>query len=87
MKHTGEGGTGKTFLLHTIKQYLRDNYQRGFGIYRRCIALAPTGIAAFNVKGYTLHAFLHLPVNSLDESIPKTFATSVSLWVVEFYLF
>lgn len=47
---TGKAGTGKTTFLKYIKQ----NYQKN------CIVLAPTGIAAVNAGGQTIHSFFKL---------------------------
>ena len=49
---TGRAGTGKsTFLRHIIA-----------GTSKECVVLAPTGVAAVNVGGQTLHSFFHLPL-------------------------
>lgn len=48
---TGKAGTGKTTLL----RYLKRN------ISKRNVVLAPTGIAAINAEGVTLHSFFQLP--------------------------
>lgn len=48
---TGKAGTGKTTLLrHIISQ-----------TYKHCIVAAPTGIAALNAGGVTLHSLFQLP--------------------------
>lgn len=44
---TGKAGTGKSTLLENLVRYIHKNY----------IVLAPTGIAALNVKGQTIHSF------------------------------
>jgi len=44
---TGRAGTGKSTLL----QYFRDNTKKEIAI------LAPTGVAAVNIKGQTIHSF------------------------------
>ena len=49
---TGKAGSGKSFLIHRIKNALGDN----------CQVSAMFGIAAFNVKGKTLHYLLKLPI-------------------------
>ena len=49
---SGTAGTGKSYLIQCLKLLLKD---------RLCVA-APTGVAAFNVDGYTLHSLLSLPV-------------------------
>ena len=52
---TGKAGTGKsTFLRH-----IANNTKK------KTVILAPTGIAAINVGGVTLHSFFHLPFHPL----------------------
>lgn len=48
---TGSAGTGKSTFL----RYIRDNIKKSF------VTLAPTGIAAVNVEGVTIHSFFNLP--------------------------
>ena len=48
---TGKAGTGKTTLLHKILSFT----------YKNTIVAAPTGIAALNAKGVTLHSLFQLP--------------------------
>ncbi len=48
---TGKAGTGKTTFLHTLKESLD----------KRMIITAPTGVAALNAGGVTLHSFFQLP--------------------------
>ena len=47
---TGKAGTGKTTFLHT----LRENSPK------RMMVVAPTGVAAINAKGVTIHSFFQL---------------------------
>ncbi|MCL2511095.1 MAG: HRDC domain-containing protein [Bacteroidales bacterium] len=47
---TGKAGTGKTTFLH----HLRENSPK------RMIVVAPTGVAAINAKGVTIHSFFQL---------------------------
>ena len=52
---TGEAGTGKSELIKRIREKLRKQ--------KKIVAvLAPTGIAAENVSGITMHNFLRLPL-------------------------
>lgn len=44
---TGSGGTGKSFLLNIIRDIHNDN----------TVFVAPTGIAAVNIRGETIHSF------------------------------
>jgi hypothetical protein len=48
---TGKAGTGKTTFLHNLKKSTR----------KRMIVTAPTGVAAINAGGVTLHSFFQLP--------------------------
>ncbi len=48
---TGRAGTGKSFLL----QYIREHTKK------RSVVVAPTGIAALNVRGQTIHSLFRLP--------------------------
>jgi len=48
---TGKAGTGKTTFLHKIKQVSP----------KRMIVVAPTGVAAVNAGGATIHSFFQLP--------------------------
>ncbi|MBM9536682.1 helix-turn-helix domain-containing protein [Desulfobulbus alkaliphilus] len=48
---TGKAGTGKTTFLHTIQQQT----------HKRLIVTAPTGVAAINAGGVTLHSFFQMP--------------------------
>ena len=51
---TGEAGTGKSYLLSEIAGELMT-------AERRFVVLAPTGLAAVNVHGQTIHKFCGLP--------------------------
>ena len=48
---TRTAGTGKSFLIACLKQLLENKIK----------ATAPTGVAAFNVQGGTLHSLRQLP--------------------------
>ncbi len=48
---TGKAGTGKTTFLHTIKA----------NSLKRLVVVAPTGVAAINAKGVTIHSFFQMP--------------------------
>lgn len=48
---TGKAGTGKTTFLHKLKQ----------NCSKRMVVLAPTGVAAINAGGVTIHSFFQLP--------------------------
>lgn len=48
---TGRAGTGKTTFLHDLKKLSP----------KRMIVVAPTGVAAINAGGVTIHSFFQLP--------------------------
>lgn len=48
---TGKAGTGKTTFLHRLKEES----------LKRMVVIAPTGVAAINAKGMTIHSFFQLP--------------------------
>jgi tRNA uridine 5-carbamoylmethylation protein Kti12 len=48
---TGRAGTGKTTFLHQIKNEAT----------KRMVVVAPTGVAAINAGGVTIHSFFQLP--------------------------
>ncbi|XP_031789136.1 ATP-dependent DNA helicase pfh1-like [Nasonia vitripennis] len=53
---SGPGGTGKSFLIETIVAWNKIIRNKETAV------TAPTGIAAYNVSGLTIHRLLHLPV-------------------------
>lgn len=59
---TGRAGTGKSTLLRHFRKHGK----------RRCVVLAPTGVAALNVEGETIHGFFRFgPGISVREAKKK----------------
>ena len=58
---TGKAGTGKSTFLKYICQHTKKKY----------VVLAPTGIAAINAGGVTLHSFFKLPFHPLVPDDPR----------------
>jgi DNA replication protein DnaC len=50
---TGKAGTGKTTFLKTVMEQSK----------KRAIVVAPTGVAAINAGGVTIHSFFQLPLS------------------------
>ena len=50
---TGKAGTGKTTFLKTLQEHSS----------KRIIVVAPTGVAAINAGGVTIHSFFQLPLS------------------------
>ena len=48
---SGTAGTGKSYLIHCLRLLLQDKVH----------VAAPTGVAAFNIDGLTLHSLFDLP--------------------------
>lgn len=53
---TGKAGTGKSTLL----SHFIGSTNKNFAV------LAPTGVAALNVRGQTIHSFFRFPIGILD---------------------
>jgi ATP-dependent DNA helicase PIF1 len=59
---TGSAGTGKSTLLNYFREHTAKNV----------VVLAPTGIAALNVGGQTIHSFFKFPLGIVtSQSIPE----------------
>ena len=59
----GMAGTGKSFLIWAITKAMRELYNDG--VYANkdpVVCLAPTGIAAFGIRGWTINYGLSIPV-------------------------
>lgn len=54
---TGRAGTGKSTLLQLFRKTT----------HKKVVVLAPTGVAALNVKGQTIHSFFGFPPRLLDQ--------------------
>ena len=52
---TGKAGTGKTTFLQSIRRKTS----------KRAVVVAPTGVAAINAGGVTIHSFFQLPFGPL----------------------
>lgn len=50
---TGKAGTGKTTFLRTVKENSK----------KQMVVVAPTGVAAINAGGMTIHSFFQLPLS------------------------
>ena len=58
---TGKAGTGKTTFLRYIVERTS----------KRCVVLAPTGVAAVNARGSTIHSFFSLPLCPYLPDVPE----------------
>ena len=58
---SGVRGTGKSFLIETIRAKVKDIWKEN-NENLTCAIAAPTGLAAFNVGGVTIHRLFQLPI-------------------------
>ena len=58
---TGKAGTGKSTFLRYICKKLRKKH----------VVLAPTGVAAVNVGGVTIHSFFQMPLRPVPPDDPE----------------
>ncbi len=73
---TGKAGTGKSTFL----RYLAETVKKQF------VIVAPTGIAAMNVKGQTIHSFFQFPLRPIlpeDKGIKKFHHESDKRLIIE----
>jgi ATP-dependent exoDNAse (exonuclease V) alpha subunit len=59
---TGNAGTGKSTLINHFRRVSKKNV----------VVLAPTGLAANNVRGQTIHSFFRLPPKIITPEVIKT---------------
>lgn len=64
---TGKAGTGKSTLLNIYKRLHQNNL----------IILAPTGVAAINVRGQTIHSFFRFPPGWIQAKDYKLISSSM----------
>ena len=89
---SGVGGTGKSFLIEAIKALVISVWPLDDLV---CAIAAPTGLAAFNVGGTTIHRLFQLPIEhsaktagywSLPKSsqkVMKTTLCNVKLFIID----
>ena len=58
---TGKAGTGKSTFLKYVCQHTKKKY----------VVLAPTGIAAINTGGSTLHSYFNLTVHQIHPEVSE----------------
>ena len=66
---TREGVTGKSFFISVINEYLmRASCQTSVTV----IETTPTGVAAYNIQGVTLHRAFYIPVSHKNQKADYT---------------
>ncbi len=76
---SGKAGTGKTTLISYVRRYLSK---------KRIAVVAPTGVAALNVKGVTIHSFFRLPprpvdLDTIEEVVDRRLYRNLDLLIVD----
>ena len=66
---TGKAGTGKTTFL----KYVRTNSSK------KMVVVAPTGVAAINATGVTIHSFFQLPFATFIADAPRGFGKNSNI--------
>ena len=89
---SGVGGTGKPFLIKTIKSLVGHLWPSDD---LTCAVAAPTALAAFNVGGVTIHRLFQLPVehegktagywalSKASQKVMKTTLRSVKVFIID----
>lgn len=74
---TGNAGTGKSFLIEAYNEYCEENEIK-------LLKAAPTGIAACNIKGVTLHKLFNLKTDvqsmlKIEKELPDNVSQTLNL--------
>ena len=69
---TGNAGCGKSFLMKVLYQSLTKTLSYGNVSLDKpkVLLMAPTGVAAINIDGTTIHTALNIPVGSFSKNLP-----------------
>ena len=59
---SGVGGTGKSFLIETLRSQVKEIWKHHVGNDTTCAVAAPTELAAYNVGGMTVYRLFQLPI-------------------------
>ena len=57
----GTAGTGKSYLINAIRRRLYEIVKE-HNLHENNMVVAPTGVAAFNIEGSTIHSSLSVPI-------------------------
>ncbi|KXK42689.1 MAG: 5'-3' DNA helicase [Bacteroidetes bacterium OLB11] len=66
---TGKAGTGKTTFLKQIRNHSS----------KKMVVVAPTGVAAINATGVTIHSFFQLPFATFIADAPRGFGVNSNI--------
>lgn len=67
----GPGGTGKSFILKTMEEYIKTSYKN-----KKMYLCSTTGISAYNIGGMTIHSFMgigtgDMPIENLIKKVRR----------------
>ena len=65
----GRAGTGKSHLIAIVSTNV-DGLFRRHSLKTPILRAAPTGVAAYGIKGRTIHSLLRLPVRGKFQPLP-----------------
>ena len=68
---TGKAGTGKSTLLEYFRAKMREKKMFRKKKHEDLAVLAPTGVAALNVRGQTIHSYFHFSIDVTVDKIIK----------------
>ena len=66
---SGEGGTGKSFLIDALYLFCQIEHGKTPGLFGPCLKLAPTAAAAHNIGGFTWQSALGCSNEAHDQHI------------------
>lgn len=64
----GTAETSKSYLINDIRGRLNE-IAKEYGLHKNNMVLAPTGVAAFNIEGSTIHSSLSVPIYGTNVEI------------------
>ena len=68
---TGSGGCGKSHLIKTVYHSLTKTLCSKNSDKPKVLLLAPTGVAAINIEGMTIHSGLGIPIGHHGKHVPR----------------
>jgi hypothetical protein len=72
----GTAGTGKSFLIQALRNLLGD----------KCVVVAPTGVAASNIDGNTIHNMFAIPVQDFKDLAADSLLELQEKWSLVQYI-
>ena len=66
---SGVGGTGKSFLIETIRKQVSEIWKDDTVLDTKCAVGAPTGLASYNIGGLTVHRMFLLPIEHEGKTV------------------